>query len=39
MNRSAVLAPVWLWLLLFVALPVVIVAALSFSTSIPGVPP
>ncbi len=39
MNRAAVLAPVWLWLLLFVALPVVIVAALSFSTSIPGVPP
>ena len=39
MNRSAVLAPVWLWLLLFVAAPVLIVAALSFSTSIAGVPP
>ncbi len=39
MNRSAVLAPVWLWLLLFVAAPVVIVAALSFSTSVAGVPP
>ncbi len=39
MNRAAVLAPVWLWLLVFVAAPVVIVAALSFSTSVPGVPP
>ena len=39
MNRSTVLAPVWLWMLLFVALPMVIVAALSFSTSVPGVPP
>ena len=39
MNRAAVLAPVWAWLLLFVAAPVVIVTALSFSTSISGVPP
>jgi len=39
MNRLAVLAPVWLWLLLFVAVPVAIVAGLSFSTSVPGVPP
>ena len=39
MNRLLVLAPVWLWLLGFVALPVLIVAALSFSTSVPGVPP
>ena len=39
MNRALVLAPVWAWLLVFVALPVVIVAALSFSTSVPGVPP
>ena len=39
MNRLAVLAPVWAWLLLFVAAPVLIVAALSFSTSVPGVPP
>ncbi len=39
MNRFWVLAPVWAWLLLFVAAPVLIVAALSFSTSQPGVPP
>ena len=39
MNRALVLAPVWAWLLLFVAAPVVIVLALSFSTSIAGVPP
>lgn len=39
MNRAAVLAPLWAWLLLFVAAPVLIVAALSFSTSVPGVPP
>ena len=39
MRRALVLAPVWAWLLLFVAAPVVIVALLSFSTSVPGVPP
>ena len=39
MNRALVLIPVWAWLLLFVAAPVLIVAALSFSTSIAGVPP
>ena len=39
MNRLLVLLPVWAWLLLFVATPVLIVAALSVSTSIPGVPP
>ena len=39
MNRAGVLGPVWAWLLLFVAAPVVIVAALSFSSSIAGVPP
>ena len=39
MNRGAVLLPVWVWLLVFVVAPVVIVAALSFSTSVPGVPP
>ena len=39
MRRLGVLAPVWLWLLLFVAAPVLIVAALSFSTSVPNVPP
>jgi putrescine transport system permease protein len=38
-SRNAVLGPIWAWLLLFVAMPVVIVAALSFSVSIPGVPP
>jgi putrescine transport system permease protein len=39
MNRIAVLLPVWVWLLIFVVAPVLIVAVLSFSTSIPGVPP
>ena len=39
MNRLLVLLPVWAWLLLFVATPVLIVAALSVSTSVPGVPP
>ena len=39
MNRFLVLLPVWAWLLVFVATPVLIVAALSVSTSIPGVPP
>ncbi len=39
MNRTTVLAPVWLWLLIFVVAPVLIVAALSFSTAITGVPP
>ncbi len=38
-GRRWVLGPVWAWLLLFVAAPVVIVLALSFSTSIAGVPP
>ncbi len=38
-RRALVLTPVWAWLLLFVAAPVVIVAALSFSTSVSGVPP
>jgi putrescine transport system permease protein len=39
MRRAAVLLPLWAWLLVFVAAPVVIVAALSFSTSVAGVPP
>ncbi len=39
MNRTAVLLPVWAWLTVFVVAPVLIVAALSFSTSVPGVPP
>ncbi len=39
MNRALVLAPVWAWLLLFVAAPMAIVMALGFSTSIAGVPP
>ena len=38
-GRAWVLGPLWAWLLLFVAAPVIIVAALSFSTSIAGVPP
>ena len=38
-RRWEVLGPVWVWLLVFVAAPVVLVAALSFSTSVPGVPP
>ena len=38
-RRTWVLGPIWAWLLLFVAAPVAIVAALSFSTSIVGVPP
>ncbi len=39
MKRMAVLAPLWVWLLLSVAAPVLLVAALSFSTSVPDVPP
>ena len=39
MNRLAVLAPLWLWLTIFVVLPVLIVAALSWSTAITAVPP
>ena len=39
MRRWGVLGPVWVWLLVFVAAPVFLVAALSFSTSVPGVPP
>ncbi len=38
-QRLFVLLPIWAWLLLSVALPVMIVAALSFSTSVAGVPP
>ena len=39
MNRAAILLPVWAWLLLFVAAPILVVAALSFSTTIAGIPP
>ncbi|MDT7950811.1 MAG: ABC transporter permease subunit [Acetobacteraceae bacterium] len=39
MNRTKVLAPLWVWLGLFVLLPVLIVAALSFSTAVEAVPP
>ena len=39
MSRATVLAPLWAWLLLFVLVPVLVVAALSFSTAIMGVPP
>ena len=37
--RWLVLGPVWAWLLLFIALPAVIVLALSFSQSAVGIPP
>ena len=39
MRRLVVLAPLWAWLLLSVAAPVLLVAALSLSTSVPSVPP
>lgn len=39
MRRALVLLPVWAWLLVAVALPVGIVAALSLSTSVAGIPP
>ena len=39
MRRSLILAPVWAWLLLFVAAPVLVVAAISFSATIAGIPP
>ncbi len=39
MNRWLVLAPVWAWLLLFIALPAAIVVALSFSQAAASVPP
>ena len=39
MRRTLFLAPLWLWLLASVAVPVLIVLGLSFSTSVPGVPP
>ena len=39
MSRLALLLPLWAWLGVFVAAPVLIVAALSFSTSVPGIPP
>ncbi len=38
-GRWLVLGPLWGWLLLFIALPALIVFALSFSQSIVGVPP
>ena len=37
--RWAVLGPVWGWLLLFIALPALIVVGLSFAQAVPGVPP
>jgi putrescine transport system permease protein len=37
--RRLVLLPIWAWLLAFIALPALIVVALSFSLSAPGVPP
>ena len=39
MRRLATLLPVWAWLLLFVAAPIALAAALSLSTSRLGVPP
>ncbi len=39
MTRWWVLAPVWAWLLLFIAAPAVIVLALSFSQAAASVPP
>ncbi len=39
MSRWLVLGPLWAWLLLFVALPALIVAALSFSQAAASVPP
>ena len=39
MTRWVVLAPLWAWLLLFIALPAVIVVALSFSQAAASVPP
>ena len=39
MNRWLVLAPVWAWLLLFIAMPAGIVLALSFSQAAASVPP
>ena len=38
-HRTLLLSPVWAWLLLSVAAPMVIVAVLSFSTSALSVPP
>jgi len=38
-NRLAVLLPVWAWQILFVACPMLLVAALSISVSRLGVPP
>ncbi len=38
-TRWFVFAPVWLWLLVFIALPAVIVLALSFSQSAASIPP
>jgi putrescine transport system permease protein len=39
MSKWLVLGPVWAWLLLFVAMPALIVVALSFSEAAASVPP
>ena len=39
MSRWLVLGPVWAWLLLFIAMPAVMVVAISFSQSAVSVPP
>ena len=38
-GRWLVLTPLWAWLMLFIAIPALIVLALSFSQSVAGVPP
>ena len=39
MNRVVVLAPVWAWLILLLAAPLVIVLAISLADTADGVPP
>ncbi len=39
MSRWLVLGPLWAWLLLFIAVPALIVVALSFSTAAASIPP
>jgi putrescine transport system permease protein len=39
MRRGFLLAPLWLWLMLFVAAPVVVLAIMAFATPVDGVPP
>jgi putrescine transport system permease protein len=39
MSRGVLLAPLWIWLLLFVAAPVVVLVIMAFATPADGVPP